>query len=79
MLAGAVGFGVLVVPPLLWLVGMRELGPYADGGMGDLLGNFFRGLAGASFAFWAVALVPYLLTLVVRALIGLVRGFPAAD
>ncbi len=76
ILAGALAFGVLVVPPLLWLAGGHALGPYADGGMGDLLENFFRGLAGGSFAFWAVALCPYLITLVVRALLGIARGFP---
>ncbi len=79
ILAVALGFGVLVVPPLLWLAGSRGLGPYAGGGMGALVESFFRGLAGASLAFWIVALAPYLITLVVRALVGIARGFPAAD
>lgn len=78
-LAGSLVFGVLVAPALLGLVGAQALGPYAGGGMADLLASFFRGLAALSFAFWAVALIPYLVTLLARALIGLARGFPAAD
>ncbi len=79
ILGGALVFGVLVMPPVLWLAGTRALGPYADGGMGDLAENFFHGLASASFAFWAVVLAPYLIALAVRALVGLARGFPAAN
>ncbi len=79
ILAGALAFGVLAVPPLLWLAGAHALGPYAGGGMGDLVGSFFRGLEGLSLAFWAIALVPYLVTLTVRALVGLARGSPVAD
>jgi hypothetical protein len=79
ILAGALAFGVVVVPPLLWLAGTRSLGPYAGGGPGALVESFFRGLASASLAFWVVALAPYLITLVVRALVGIARGFPAAD
>lgn len=79
ILAGALAFGVLVVPPLLALVLPHGLGPYAGGGMGAFEANFFRGLAAGSFGFWAVAVIPYLVTLVVRILAALVRARPAAD
>jgi hypothetical protein len=74
VLAAALAFGVLAVPPLLWVVGSRALGPYAGGGIGAFLASFFRGLASGTFGFWMVALGPYLLTLVARALGGLARG-----
>ncbi len=78
VLVAALAFGVLLMPPLLWLVGAHALGPYADGGMGDLTANFFRGLASGTFAFWAIALAPYLIALVARGLVGLARHSPAA-
>jgi hypothetical protein len=75
-LAGALAFGVLAVPPLLWLVGARALGPYPGGGMSAMVTNFFRGLASGSLAFWVVALAPYLLISLLRALIALARASP---
>jgi hypothetical protein len=79
ILAAAIAVGVCVVPPLLWLVGSRALGPYAGGGAGAFMSGFFRGLGTGSFGFWMVALGPYLITLVVRALTGLRRGARADD
>ncbi|MGH8227877.1 MAG: hypothetical protein ACRET2_09970 [Steroidobacteraceae bacterium] len=79
ILVGALAFGVLVVPPLLALALPHGLGPYAGGGMGALVANFFRGLAAGSFGFWAVVVIPYLVTLVVRILAALVRLRPMAD
>lgn len=71
VLGGALAFGVLVAPPLVWVVGSRALGPYAGGGFGAFLATFYRGLASGSFGFWMVALGPCLLALVARALVGL--------
>jgi hypothetical protein len=77
LLVGALVLGVLVVPPLLWLLGARALGPYPAGGIGAIVANFFRGLAAGSLAFWVVALAPYLFIIVLRALIAVARGSPA--
>jgi hypothetical protein len=79
LLAVALGFGVLAVPPLLWLAGARALGPYPGGGVGAIVANFFRGLATGSLGFWVVALGPYLLLTVLRALIAIARASPAED
>jgi hypothetical protein len=79
VLVGALAFGVLLVPPLLWLAGARALGPYAGGGMGAIVASFFRGLASGWLSFWIVALGPYLVVTIVRALIAMLRAAPAAD
>jgi hypothetical protein len=76
LLACALAFGVLAVPPLLWLVGARTLGAYPGGGAGALVANFFRGLASGALGFWFIALAPYLFIIVLRALIALVRAAP---
>jgi len=77
VLAAALFAGVVVAPPLVWVAGSRALGPYAGGGIGAFLAAFYRGLASGAFGFWMVALGPYLLALVVRALAGIGRGAPA--
>jgi len=70
----ALVLGFVVMPPLIWLVGTHVLGPYTPGGIGALWGQFFRGLASGSFAFWYVAIGPYFLLLLLRALIRLFRA-----
>jgi hypothetical protein len=66
--------GLLLVPVAIWLVGNRLLGPYGNGGLWPLLGDFLRGLAGGSSAFWVVALGPYAAVWVVRLLRRGLRG-----
>ena len=51
--------GLLLMPVLIWLVGKAELGPYANGGLGSLLGDYYVALATGSLAYWLVALGPY--------------------
>ncbi len=53
---------------------MRFLGPYNRGGAGKLLADFMNGLAHGSPIFWAVALGPYVMTLLVRLLYAQLRG-----
>lgn len=79
VLAAALAFGAVAIPPLLWLAGSRALGPYAGGGLAAFFASFYRGLASGTFGFWMAALGPYLIALVVRALIGTVRGAAARD
>ena len=66
--------GFLIVPLLIWTVGHSALGPYNHGGAGRLLADFMSGLAHGSPIYWAVALGPYALTLLVRFLYSQARG-----
>lgn len=81
---GALAFGLLVVPLLIWVVGHHTLGPYSHGddprgfGPGTLLADFFAGLGRGWIAFWVVALGPALLLLGLRLWLALVRHFPRA-
>jgi hypothetical protein len=74
ILGVALFLGFLVAPFFIWTVGHYILGPYNPGGPGRLLADYMTGLAHGSPIFWAVALGPYLLTLVVRSLYFLARG-----
>jgi len=74
ILAGACLAGFLIVPLLIWTVGHSALGPYNPGGAGRLLADFMSGLAHGSPIFWAVALGPYALALLVRFLYSQARG-----
>jgi hypothetical protein len=69
----ALACGVAVLPPIIFLVGSKTLGAYAGGDIRGFMENFFKGLAQGGFAFWAVALAPYVLTVLLRLLIQLVR------
>lgn len=51
--------GLLLMPILIFLVGQAELGPYANGSLWSLLGDYYVTLAKGSLAFWLVALGPY--------------------
>ena len=53
--------GLLVLPTGIWIVGRIVLGPYANGGLAALLGDYLIGLARGSAAFWLVAAGPYAL------------------
>jgi hypothetical protein len=78
-LGASLAVGLLLVPPLLWLAGARALGPYSGGGIAALFANFFRGLASGSLAFWLVALGPFLVLTVLRALLAVARIEPLED
>ena len=76
-------FGLVVVPLLTWFAGNRVLGPYTHGqnlhaGPLALLGDFFVGLGHGSAVFWAVALGPAALVLLLRLFVALVRALPPA-
>ena len=66
--AAALLAGFLAVPLLIYLIGHSVLGPYAHGGAGRLLGDYFAALAHGDLVFWSVALGPYVMTLLVRLL-----------
>ena len=77
----AVLFGLLLMPFLIWIGGSRVLGPYSHGqdthaGPFALFGDYVIGLVHGSAIFWAVALGPALLVLVVRLLVQAYRRLP---
>jgi hypothetical protein len=51
--------GLLLMPALIWLVGSRTLGAYANGGLFGLWRDYLSGLLHRSLAYWLVALGPY--------------------
>ena len=71
-------FGLFIVPLLIWAVGTGVLGPYPDGGPFSLLVDFFNGLKSGSLVYWAVALGPYALVMVLRLSWGLMRAADGA-
>jgi hypothetical protein len=78
----AVVVGVVLMPLLIWVAGNRVLGPYTHGdnphgGPFALLADFFVGLAHGSAVFWAVALGPAVLLLLLRGFFRLLRSLPA--
>jgi len=80
---GLLLFGFIGVPLLIWVGGNRVLGPYSHeqnlhAGPLALLQDFFVGLLHGSAVFWAVALGPAGLVLLVRLFIALVRALPSA-
>lgn len=72
-LIGAIA-GFIVAPLAIYAVGHAFLGPYNRGGAAKLLSDFMSGLAHGSPIFWAVALGPYVMTLLVRLLYAQLRG-----
>ena len=77
----ALACGLLAIPLLIWVVGNRILGPYvhtqdptAGTGPMRLLADYFGGLAHGSIIFWCVAVGPYILIILARALYTLVRS-----
>jgi len=81
VLGGLLLFGLIGVPLLIWVAGNRVLGPYTHGqnlhgGPLDLLVDFFTGLAHGSALFWAVALGPLAMIVLLRLLIKGVRALP---
>jgi hypothetical protein len=78
--------GLVVIPLLIWVVGNRILGPYihtqdptAGTGPMRLLADFFGGLTHGWIIFWCVAVGPYILVTLMRALYTHLRSPPAAS
>lgn len=75
----ALPVGLLLLPPLIWLVGSRVFGPYGAGTARDLVDRFFHGLAQGQQAVWIIALGPYLAILTLRLTMGAVRAVRRQD
>ena len=67
-LALCLAVGLLVLPVLIWFVGSAQLGPYANGGFGGLLSDYYLALVKGSLAYWLVALGPYAAVWLLRGL-----------
>jgi len=67
-IALSLAVGLTIMPVLIWLVGRAELGPYANGGLGGLLADYYAALLKGSLAFWLVALGPYAAVWLLRGL-----------
>jgi hypothetical protein len=83
ILALALLWGLVPMPLLIWVAGNRVLGPYTHGqnphaGPFALLADFFVGLFHGSAVFWAVALGPAALLVLLRLFICAVRALPSA-
>ncbi|HKD54336.1 MAG TPA: hypothetical protein VKB72_08930 [Steroidobacteraceae bacterium] len=80
----AVLCGLLLMPFLIWYAGNRWLGPYTHGqnlhgGPFALLQDYFVGLLHGSAVFWAVALGPALLLMLLRLIVWVVRVIPPRE
>jgi hypothetical protein len=67
----SLGFGLFVLPGLIYVVGTLLLGPYggaADGSahVGSFYGDVFRGLATPSISAWSIALGPLVIVVLLR-------------
>ena len=69
----AILVGLVVAPLLIFMMGRSFLGAYAHGGAATLFADYFTGLGHAAPVYWAVALGPYVMTLLVRLLYFLAR------
>lgn len=65
-LLAALIFGAVALPLLVWITGRSLLGPYANGGMFAILGDFFALLYSGSIAAWVLLFGPYLLLVSLR-------------
>lgn len=70
-----IGFGVGLLPLLVYVAGAATLGPY-DGGLGQFLPHFYRDLAGLSPGALALVLGPYVVFSGVRLLTRPLRRRP---
>ena len=62
----ALGTGVIIMPILVYVVGLLTLGPYASGGWYMLFLDLFKGLWRGWWAAWALVLGPLLLVCFIR-------------
>lgn len=74
---GALAFGVIALPLLIWISGQTLLGPYAHGGIFSFAGDFFLALAQGNPVFWIIALGPVAFLGFARLLWSLTRRRPA--
>ena len=72
--AGALAFGLLVLPPAIYFVGVRMLGDYEGGGLMGLSEAIWADLLSLRLPAWLLVLSPYLVLLLARAVRRAMRG-----
>lgn len=77
--AWALGAGLIVMPMLIYVVGLLTLGPYASGGWWTLLVDVYRGLVRGWWAAWGVVLGPLALIYLIRGARFLYRRYLRSD
>jgi hypothetical protein len=65
----ALVFAALVMPFLVYLTGLKVLGPYSGGGAMRFLGDFYADLARLQPGAWLLLLGPVLLVVIWRSLV----------
>jgi len=68
ILGASLGAGLLIVPLLAYLAGALVLGPYPGGSANQIIENEFRGLAAGAWSSWIIALAPYVMVQLGRAI-----------
>lgn len=63
---GWIAFGALVLPALVYGVGVALLGAYADGGLAAFYGNLYRDLVTGSLAAATLVFGPYVIVMLAR-------------
>jgi hypothetical protein len=68
---GSLGFGLLILPGVIYLVGTMLLGPYGGGAngaghVGSFYGDVFRGLAAPAMSAWSIVLGPIVVIVLMR-------------
>ena len=64
---GGIAFGALLLPALVYAVGVGLLGTYAGKGLAGLYGNLFADLISGSWAAAALVFGPYVILMLARA------------
>jgi hypothetical protein len=64
---GCILFGLLVLPGLIYMVGVQLLAAYSGGPhIGSFYGDYFRNLTSGTGRTWLIVLSPYLFLMVLR-------------
>jgi len=66
LLAGSLIFSAVALPLIVWVTGRALLGPYANGGMFEILGDYFTLLYAGSTSAWILLFAPYVLLSALR-------------
>ena len=70
---GLLLFGAFALPLLIYLVGQQVVGEYEGNGVDNLYGDIFDALANGSMATWLLVVSPFLVVLLLRVLVWLLR------
>ena len=71
---GLLLFGAFALPFLIYLVGQQVVGEYeGENGFDTLYGDIFDALANGSMATWLLVVSPFLVVLLLRVLVWLLR------